>query len=155
MTRVSPMSNTTRFASIDQESVQPDGSIRYFDTLEVCDEKGDVIDTMTVESSEEERPYLDALTDAGWIVTSRNGGAGAWQIRRKDVYDEQRERVAVALMDENGFAPTSAALDVIMAVIRETDRTDIDWREDSAPGLWRYALDAERALRVLRKNGAR
>jgi len=73
----------------------------------------------------------------------------------ESIHDQIRNRVSVALMDENGFAPTSAALDVIMAVIRETDRTDIDWREDSAPGLWRYAIDAERALRVLRKNEAR
>jgi hypothetical protein len=57
------------------------------------------------------------------------------------------------LRDENGFAPTPAAIEVIMEVVREINRTDNDWAEpDSQPGFWRYALDAERALRVSRKN---
>jgi hypothetical protein len=66
--------------------------------------------------------------------------------------DVLRNRVAEALTDENGLPPTRAALDVIMAVVRETERTDENWQESSAPSLERYAIDAERILRVLRKN---
>jgi hypothetical protein len=78
--------------------------------------------------------------------------------------DMLRNRVAEALVDGNGLPPTRAALDVIMAVVRATDRTDentataMGWaftrRVASAyePSLTRYALDAERILRVLRKN---
>ena len=77
----------------------------------------------------------------------------------ESMHDQMRNRVAVALMDENGSAPTSAALDVIMAVIRETDLVDQASRRDDwfgpLPEVWRYAFCAERALRVLRKNEAR
>jgi hypothetical protein len=66
------------------------------------------------------------------------------------------DRIGEALRDENGLRPTAAALDVIMAVIRETERTDEHHgrkRTDSpTPSLHRYSCDAERALRVLRKN---
>lgn len=73
---------TTRLDTINQESVQPDGSTRWFDTLEVRDEDGDIVDAMTVESSEDEQPYLDALAKAGWIVVGVNGITGAWRVRR-------------------------------------------------------------------------
>ena len=77
--------------------------------------------------------------------------------------DDQRNRVAEALLDENGLPPTSAALDVIMAVVRSTERTDENHGKVMAhrsrdemgagtPRVTRYAIDAERALRVLRKD---
>jgi hypothetical protein len=73
-----------------------------------------------------------------------------------------RERVAVALMDENGLQPTHAALDVIMAVVRSTEWTDEQHGKAQAqrardeiggavPDVLRYALDAEQKLRLLRK----
>ena len=72
---------TAQLGSINQESVQPDGSLQYFDTLEVWNEEGDVVDTMTVESSEDPGPYLDALSEAGWVVVGRSI-TGAWRVRR-------------------------------------------------------------------------
>jgi hypothetical protein len=77
--------------------------------------------------------------------------------------DMLRNRVAEALLDGNGLPPTRAALDVIMAVVRATDRTDENNAKAMAgrsrggcvsfePSLTRYALNAESALRVLRKN---
>lgn len=77
--------------------------------------------------------------------------------------DELRNRVADALLDENGLPPTGPALDVIMAVVRSTERVDESYGKAMAnrpqdvihvpvPTLSRYAIDAERALRVLRKN---
>lgn len=73
--------------------------------------------------------------------------------------DDQRNRVAEALLDENGLPPTQAALDVIMAVVRATERTDevhglamAERSRGGSPRLNRYAIDAERALRILRKN---
>ena len=73
----------------------------------------------------------------------------------ESIHDQLRNRVAVALMDENGFAPTSAALDVIMAVIRSTDSTDEAFRGQRAPSRVRYLIDAERALRVMYDRPAR
>jgi hypothetical protein len=69
--------------------------------------------------------------------------------------DLLRNRVAEALLDGNGLPPTRAALDVIMAVVRETEKTS-----DQDSTVWgyqrstvaEYARDAESALRVLRKN---
>jgi hypothetical protein len=72
---------TARLDTLNQPSVQPDGSTRWFDTLEVCDEDGDIVDAMTVESSQEEQPYLDALAEAGWIVVGVTI-TGAWRVRR-------------------------------------------------------------------------
>jgi len=67
----------------------------------------------------------------------------------ESIHDQLRNRVAVALMDENGFAPTWAALDVIMAVVRATDETDQTFDGPGTPTLIRYLVDAERALHVL------
>jgi len=66
-----------------------------------------------------------------------------------------RDRLAEALLDESGLRPTNNALDVLLTVARELDRTDQGWAERNtigSPGLVSYALDAESALRVLRKN---
>jgi hypothetical protein len=76
--------------------------------------------------------------------------------------DMLRNRVAEALVDGNGLPPTRAALDVIMAVVRETIRTDElhgtamglrsrDEMGSPTPTFSRYALDAERILRIRRK----
>jgi len=75
---------------------------------------------------------------------------------------DMREELANVLRDENGLQPTPAALDVIMAVVRETVHTDEkhgtlmahrsrDEMGPPLPTLARYAIDAERALRILRK----
>lgn len=81
----------------------------------------------------------------------------------ESINDYFRNQVADALVDENGFPPTSAALDVIMTVVRQTIRTDEnhgtqmgkrsrDEMGPPTPSLSRYARDAELALRILRKN---
>lgn len=65
-----------------------------------------------------------------------------------------RERIAIALLNENGLQPTNAALDVIMAVVEATDRLDASWPGDAAtpspPMAW-YARHAEGTLRALRR----
>jgi hypothetical protein len=77
--------------------------------------------------------------------------------------DLLRNRVAEALLDGNGLPPTRAALDVIMAVVRATEKTDELHGQQMAgrarggcvsfePTQNCYALAAESALRVLRKN---
>lgn len=66
----------------------------------------------------------------------------------------QRERIAEALLDENGLRPTEAALDVIMAVVEATDRLDESWDGNSTiptPPMASYARHAEGSLRVLRR----
>jgi hypothetical protein len=63
-----------------------------------------------------------------------------------------RERLSVALMDENGLRPTNNALDVLIAVARELDRVDDRWTGEDVPPIEAYAVEAERTLRVLRKN---
>jgi hypothetical protein len=66
-----------------------------------------------------------------------------------------RDRIAEALLDANGLHPTTAALDVIMAVIDATDRLDEDWDGNATipvPPVATYARNAELSLRVLRKN---
>ena len=62
----------------------------------------------------------------------------------------RRDRVAEALLDENGLRFTEAALDVIMAVVDSVDY--IDENGVSPASVRDYALDAERALRIVRKN---
>jgi hypothetical protein len=56
---------------------------RWFDTLEILNSDGTETDfeAVTVESSEDEEPYLDALAAAGWRVLgdaprSAKGGMG-------------------------------------------------------------------------------
>jgi hypothetical protein len=61
--------------------------------------------------------------------------------------DVLRNRVAEALVDENGLPPTRAALDVIMAVVRTTEWTDKMSTEQ--PEVVDYALDGMAALRKL------
>lgn len=46
-----------------------------------------------------------------------------------------RERIAIALLDENGLRPTQAALDVIMATIEACDNQDEYWSDAKKPGV--------------------
>lgn len=74
----------------------------------------------------------------------------------RSIFDHKRNRVSDALIDENGLPPTSAALDVIMAVIESTDWTDEHHGEkltgNGPVDIRQYALDAEQKLRLLRKH---
>ena len=72
---------TTQLTTINSESVQPDGTIRWFDTLEVQDDDGTTWDSMTVESSQDEGPYRAALAEAGWVIVGTTC-TGAWRVRR-------------------------------------------------------------------------
>lgn len=67
---------------------------------------------------------------------------------------ETRERLRAVLADENGLPPTHAATEVIVAVIEETVRTDEnhDGKKSPVPDFSRYAIDAERILRIRRKH---
>lgn len=61
----------------------------------------------------------------------------------------KREQLAEILRDENGLAPTDAALDVIMAVIESTNKTDALWGESeqpNSPTAWHYAMNAGIAI---------
>lgn len=61
-----------------------------------------------------------------------------------------RDQFAAVLAhhDENGLDPTPAAVDVLMAVVRSLDYTD---EHHDTPDASRYALDAEQALRIMRR----
>lgn len=84
--RVYPMAGLmTRYVAalgtINQPSVQDDGTTKWFDTLEVQDEDGEVWDAMLVESTEDEAPYKAALAAAGWMIVGRTI-TGAWRVKR-------------------------------------------------------------------------
>ena len=62
---------------------QPGGSLDY---ITVFGEDGGEIESIAVESSEDERPYVDALAEAGWTVTGATQdrkhvhGGDAWAL---------------------------------------------------------------------------
>lgn len=65
----------------------------------------------------------------------------------------QRERIAEALLDENGLRPTEAELDVIMTVVYSCDYDDQQWADHDYPGspdVVFYASHAESGLASLR-----
>ena len=72
---------TARLTLINDESVQPDGSSRWFDTLAVFNEDDEQVDAVNVESCEDEQPYREALSDMGWTVVG-NSITGDWNVRR-------------------------------------------------------------------------
>jgi len=71
--------NSTLLKILNSESVQPDGTVRYFDTLVVIDDEGTEVDALTIEASEDEQPYRDALTAAGWAIIGTDR-AGNWTV---------------------------------------------------------------------------
>jgi hypothetical protein len=73
---------TTRLTIINDKSVQPDGSIKWFDTLAVFNEDGEQVGSVSVESSEDEQPYRQALADAGWVIAGRTNDGADWRVRR-------------------------------------------------------------------------
>lgn len=63
-----------------------------------------------------------------------------------------RDRLAEALLDENGLRPTETALDVLVAVAAALDGTDADWAGVKPPGLRRYVADVKTVLTALVDN---
>lgn len=61
-------------------------------------------------------------------------------------------KLAQALLDENGLPPTQNAMEVIIAVVRSTIRTDEKWKGMGIPTITGYAMSAESALHTLWKN---
>jgi hypothetical protein len=72
----------TRLTALNLQSIQPDGSRKWFDTLAVFNEDGEQVDALTVESCEDEQPYRQALADAGWVIVGVGGLTGDWRVRR-------------------------------------------------------------------------
>lgn len=73
---------TTQIAVTNDVSVQPDGTRKWFDTLSVYNDDGEEVDSVSVETSEDEQPYKQALLDAGWIIVGVVGMTGDWRVRR-------------------------------------------------------------------------
>ena len=52
------------------------------DLLKVLDADGETIDSVLVTSTEDEAPYLQALTANGWRVAGRHELTGQWIVAR-------------------------------------------------------------------------
>lgn len=67
----------------------------------------------------------------------------------------QRDRLAEALLDENGLRPTDAALDVLLVAVAALDETDEKWDHpyEPVPSISNYAFRVRKAM--LKLNGTR
>lgn len=61
-----------------------------------------------------------------------------------------RDRLAEALLDENGLRPTTAALDVLESVVRALDEVDGGWNEPGVPLAQHYIPIVSARLHELR-----